>query len=68
MQKISGFAKFDVDTKVTKKQFFHLLEALSMELESEEEAQSRIATAINTVSKIGVTPAHVTDATPADLG
>ena len=43
MAKISGFAKFDVDTKVTKNQFFHLLEHLSMETETEEAAKSRIA-------------------------
>ena len=30
VQKLSGNAKFDVDTKITKVQFFHLLEECSM--------------------------------------
>ena len=30
IQKLSGNAKFDVDTKITKVQFFHLLEECSM--------------------------------------
>ena len=36
VQKLSGFAKFDLDTKITKLQFFHLLENLSMEKVTEE--------------------------------
>ena len=29
VSKLSGFAKFDLDTKITKKQFFHLIEESS---------------------------------------
>lgn len=43
VSKLSGFAKFDLDTKITKLQFFHLLEELSTELESEEAASLRQA-------------------------
>ena len=30
VQKLSGFAKFDVDTKITRAQFFHLIEESAM--------------------------------------
>ena len=42
--KISGFAKFDVDTKISKYQFFHLLEQLCLDLETEDDAKSRAVT------------------------
>ena len=38
VQKLSGNAKFDVDTKITKVQFFHLLEECSM-IEVPEEGE-----------------------------
>jgi len=38
--KLSGFAKFDLDTKVTKLQFFHLLEEMSQEEIALEKAGS----------------------------
>ena len=38
MQKLSGFAKFDLDTKITKLQFFHLLEDLGHDEVAEEGA------------------------------
>ena len=36
MVKLSGFAKFDLDTKITKKQFFHLIEETSMIEQTEQ--------------------------------
>lgn len=36
VQKLSGFAKFDLDTKITKLQFFHLLEEASHDEVAEE--------------------------------
>ena len=36
VQKLSGFAKFDLDTKITKLQFFHLLEEASHDEIAEE--------------------------------
>jgi len=36
VNKLSGFAKFDLDTKINKIQFYHLLEEMSQEEQNEE--------------------------------
>lgn len=43
VQKLSGFAKFDLDTKITKLQFYHLIEELSHdEVAAEEGAPAEV--------------------------
>ena len=42
ISKLSGFAKFDLDTKINRFQFFHLLEELSQVEISEEEGSAGV--------------------------
>ena len=48
MSKLSGFAKFELDTKITKLQFFHLIEEISQVEVPDNSTQQEAAADVNT--------------------
>ena len=48
VQKLSGFAKFELDTKITKLQFFHLIEEICMKEVPDDNAQQEAPAEVNT--------------------
>jgi hypothetical protein len=48
VSKLSGFAKFELDTKITKLQFFHLIEEISQVEVPDNSTQQEAAADVNT--------------------